>query len=400
MVADCTKYKAKNHDLGSPSKIKVRKPTAIPGVTVRVPPPAPNYRFLDKGFFRYSRSPKQEPAIPRDLHPSAQDALRVANRRFRELTGSSNGLHLTSALRSAERQLGLYIDYAHFQYGGPPADVANPSGKSHHHFGLAIDVSLKSNSRASIKALNEAGWKQTIMPQDPVHFEFASTRAYAAMVAAVVRMSSASDKIRSSVSGYLNARSIHLCCRQQYDDLRTKFIEAEEPRKKKLKQLRAKRKGILRKAKTINGRLNRLKSTRRKILEARSKVNAMKYNRCPNKKVFRSCTHSDRKNAWCQEKIQRIDDYEDAVVRYRDDFRRLGQRAETLNSEISIFAAEIAELRRTASQRNPDRVEARRLRRRLQSTLRTMRSRWVKLRPQLVAIQKTIDSERRAIYEL
>lgn len=74
-------------------------------------------------------------------------------------------VRLNSAYRTVVQQ---YLLYEWYQRGRCGISAAATPGRSNHESGRAIDVSNYSAARA---ALNNAGWAQTVLPNDPVHFD-------------------------------------------------------------------------------------------------------------------------------------------------------------------------------------------------------------------------------------
>lgn len=74
-------------------------------------------------------------------------------------------IRINSAYRTVVQQ---YLLYEWFQRGRCGITAAATPGRSNHESGRAIDVG---NYDAARSALNGAGWVQTVLPNDPVHFD-------------------------------------------------------------------------------------------------------------------------------------------------------------------------------------------------------------------------------------
>jgi hypothetical protein len=84
-------------------------------------------------------------------------------------------LKIESGRRTVYRQAELYICWQLKQAGCNPADIP---GASVHNYGFAIDIQ---NAREAtvISAMSSNGWKRTVMPKEPWHWEATSAAGYA-----------------------------------------------------------------------------------------------------------------------------------------------------------------------------------------------------------------------------
>jgi hypothetical protein len=83
-----------------------------------------------------------------------------------EVAAAATGeIRINSAYRTVVQQ---YLLYEWFQRGRCGITAAATPGRSNHESGRAIDIGNYSAARA---ALNGAGWVQTVLPNDPVHFD-------------------------------------------------------------------------------------------------------------------------------------------------------------------------------------------------------------------------------------
>jgi len=101
------------------------------------------------------------------LDTRLQQAVLAAATEYNSATG--NKLIINSAKRSSEDQKRLYDAWVAGGKNGMP--VAEP-GKSKHELGHAVDIQNYTDP-AAVAAMNRQGLKQTVMPDDPVHFSFA-----------------------------------------------------------------------------------------------------------------------------------------------------------------------------------------------------------------------------------
>lgn len=101
------------------------------------------------------------------LDSRLQQAVLAAASEYNATTGKK--LQINSAKRDPADQRRLYAEYlARGRTGMPVA----PPGKSKHEQGLAVDIQ-NYNDPVAVAAMNRQGLKQTVMPNDPVHFSFA-----------------------------------------------------------------------------------------------------------------------------------------------------------------------------------------------------------------------------------
>lgn len=83
-----------------------------------------------------------------------------------EVAAAATGeIRINSAYRTVVQQ---YLLYEWFERGRCGITAAATPGRSNHESGRAIDVGNYAAARA---ALNSAGWVQTVLPNDPVHFD-------------------------------------------------------------------------------------------------------------------------------------------------------------------------------------------------------------------------------------
>jgi hypothetical protein len=102
------------------------------------------------------------------LNPAIKDRVTAAAQQYNEDTGKK--ITVNSAKRDSDKQQKLYDDWV--RGGKKGARVAAP-GKSLHEKGMAIDIQ-NYNDPAAVSAMNRQGLKQTVMPDDPVHFAIPS----------------------------------------------------------------------------------------------------------------------------------------------------------------------------------------------------------------------------------
>ena len=390
-VADCTRLSLSRTALPRAPNEALGRLNKLPPVGIRAPGKAPSIKSIEQAFFRFSRSPPHEPPRLSDLHTDAQTRLRQANEKYASLTGPGAKLPLTSALRSPRRQLGLFIAYAHHQYGGPTALPANPPGRSMHHFGLAIDVSLKRSAKSIVNALKTTGWDQNKLPNDPVHFEDTGTAAYKEAMSTIASNRPSIDRIQKSVSDFLNVRN-------QYNDLIGSYTAIAQTIATEIRSRREKRKAISKARTAINSkhlaiapRMDKLKPQAQTIDNERARINAMQYNRCPNGHPFQKCTHNKRKSSWCNEKRNAVAAYNRRVQNYRKQYERLSQDVHELRAKTREWNAVSKEFVAAARAFAPKMLELKKMERRLKGFVGLMRKNLVKIRQELIKLERSVN---------
>ncbi|MDM3871849.1 D-alanyl-D-alanine carboxypeptidase family protein [Porticoccus sp. W117] len=256
-------------------------------------------------FSDITRKDKEDPKAKK-LFKEASALYKEANKLYLSGKHKYEYIQIFSGKRSSRSQARLFVKYAWHQYGGPKANKANPPGKSFHEYGVAIDIIRGNDTRALKKALESAGWRESV-EDEGWHFEAQSIDSWNMIVKKMMESTfPLGEEYRKAISDFLNKRK--LCIElwpsyaKQLSRLRPERESLERRRQELVrteKQLRDERTDLRRKREAAT-RSSQLAS------QLQRKYNEMRYTYCPANPPadYEDCTHKEQTSRYDRERAE------------------------------------------------------------------------------------------------